>query len=157
MEKVIFYKKRLFWYICGAPSFLSGFYLFLWATPRYESEAIVRVYESGSSAADSAGGAGASMMGSGAGISSGSYILKDYLASWDLFRRADDKALRDQWGKGDIVSRFGGVTSLFSKNEMRLWNYYKARVTRNIDEESGLVHINVDLMLMVMIPILSII
>lgn len=141
--ETIFYKKKMFWWICGIPSLVSCFYLFIWATPRYESTAVVRVYGAGQ---DSSGSGSAAMEGmGGAGTaSSGSYVLAQYIASWDAFQKLDPEKLQQHWSSGDLISRFGGPLSLFSSNKMRLWGYYQYRVKPSFNEESGLLTLTVD-------------
>lgn len=138
----IFYKKKLFWWICGIPSLVSMFYLFLWATPRYESTAIVRVYEAGQGAQASSSAAMEGM--GGASASPGSYVLTKYISSWDAFQALNPQKLKKHWQGGDWPSSFGGPLSLFSSNQMRLWAYYKNHVTAKLDETSSLITINVD-------------
>lgn len=137
-EPHIFYKKRLFWGIFGAPSLISAFYLFVWATPRYESESVVRVYAFSS---DSTAGGGAGL---GGQASPGAYIFKEIVGSWECFNTLGVDKLASHWKRGDILSRFGGVRSYLSSNQMRLWNYYRTHVTASVDDDSGLVRLNVD-------------
>ncbi|MFH7812582.1 MULTISPECIES: hypothetical protein [Acetobacter] len=135
--KQIFYKKRLFWSVCGIPSLASAFYLFVLASPRYESEAIVRVYAfSGDS---SGGGAGL-----GGQASPGAYIFKEIAESWECFNNVGTKKLSSHWAKGDFLSRFGGLQTLLSSNQMKLWNYYRSHVIASVNDESGLVSLNVE-------------
>lgn len=137
----IFYKRRLFWWVCGGPSLCAAFYFFIWATPRYQSVSILRVYEYGGAAAD--GGGAAAMMGGGGG-SSGAYVLKDIIGSWECFHAMDPKALAAEWRKTDLFTRFGGVRTLLSHNQMWLWRYYRAHVHAKIDKYSGMVILKVD-------------
>lgn len=140
IEKKIFYKKRLFWWVCGLPTLAAIFYLFIWATPRYESISVLRVY----AFSEGGSGSGSMSMGMGGSASPGSYILKEIVRSWECFDYLDKSSLEKQWKKGDFFTRFGGIRSLLSTNPMRLWTYYKSHVTARIDDESGLVRLNVD-------------
>ncbi|MCP1243413.1 hypothetical protein [Acetobacter lambici] len=134
----IFYKKRLFWSVCGIPSLASAFYLFVWATPRYESEAIVRVY---AFSGDSSSGGGAGL---GGQASPGAYIFKEIAESWECFHNLGTNKLSSHWAKGDFLSRFGGLRTLLSSNQMSLWNYYRSHVIASVNDESGLVRLNVE-------------
>lgn len=138
-NRVIFYKKRLFWGTCGIPSLVAVLYFFMWATPRYESEAVLRVYAFSSDSSSSG-----MSMGMGGQASPGAYILKEIVKSWDCFSSLSQEKLSNHWKKGDFFTRFGGIRSLLFQNPMRLWRYYQSEVTASIDDESGLVRLNVD-------------
>ncbi|MBR0559894.1 hypothetical protein [Neokomagataea anthophila] len=138
MDNLIFYKRKLFWIICGGPSIISIIYLFFLATPRYESESIVRVYGFG----NGAGTGGGSILGGSA--SPGAYIFRETITGWDCFSHLSFKKLTGEWQKGDFLTRYGSISSLFSQNPMRLWAYYRSHVVVSIDDESGLVKVNVD-------------
>lgn len=140
--QTIFYKKRLFWVTCGIPSLLSCFYLFVIATPRYESTAIFRVYESGQDA-QSGGAAAMGGMG-GASASPGSYILTSYVKSWDAFQQLNPQKLQAHWSDADWLSHFGGPLSLYQTNKMKLWEYYRSHVVPKLDETTGLVTLTID-------------
>ena len=134
----IFYKRRFFWWVCGGPTALAVFYFFVWATPRYQSVSILRVYEYGG------GGSSAPQLLSVGGGSSGGALVKAIVNSWECFIKMDPKALATEWRKTDFFTRFGGVRTLFSHNEMWLWRYYRAHAYVKIDNYSGLVSIKVD-------------
>ncbi|MCX8666314.1 hypothetical protein J3T99_01550 [Acetobacteraceae bacterium B3987] len=137
----IFYRKKIFWWSCGIPSLVSALYLLIWATPRYESTAILRVYEAEQNSQSSGGG----MEGIGGSTASpGSYVLTKYVASWDAFQALQPDRLKKHWEQGDWPSSFGGPLTLFSSNQMRLWSYYQRHVTAKVDENSGLITLNVD-------------
>ncbi|MCX5615319.1 hypothetical protein [Bombella saccharophila] len=140
--RTIFYKKKLFWWVCGGPSLIAAVYLFVWATPRYESTAILRVYEAGGQ--ETSGGSAATEGLGGSMASPGAYVLTQYIASWDAFQALHPERLKEHWQNGDWPSSFGGPLTLFSSNQMRLWEYYKKHVTAQLDDISGLVTINVD-------------
>ncbi len=142
--ETIFYKKKIFWWICGIPSLVSCFYLFIWATPRYESTAVVRVYGASQDSSGSSSAALEGMGGAGGTASSGAYVLKQYIASWDAFQKLGPEKMQQHWSTGDFISRFGGPLSLFSSNKMRLWGYYQYRVNASLDEMSGLLTLTVD-------------
>ena len=139
-KKLIFYRRKSFWFICGLPSLAVGLYTGVMATPRFESESVVKVY----SASDqtSSGGASAAMGGSGA--APGNYVLQTYVNGYDCLTLLDIPALRKHWSGGDIISGFGGVSSFFGKNDMRLWDYYRSHVNIGVDETTNTVRLNVD-------------
>lgn len=138
MSNTVFYKKKLFWTICGVPSCVTAFYLFALATPRYESESIIRVY--GFSSGSNSGGG----IALGGTASPGAYIFREIVSGWECFNDLGLDSLSKQWETGDILTRFGGIRSFFSKNPMRLWSYYRSHVVASVDDESGLVKLNVD-------------
>ncbi len=139
MNHTIFYKRKLFWWICGGPSLCAAFYFFIWATPRYQSESILRVYEYG----DVNGGAGAGSIGMDS-ASPAPYTLTAVIRSWECFHSLDPKVLADEWQKTDFFTRFGGVRTLLSHNQMWLWQYYRHHVVASIKAGSGLVILKVD-------------
>ena len=137
MSNSIFYKRKLFWWICGGPSLCIAFYFFVWATPRYQSVSILRVYKYSISSS------GISSVAIGGG-SAGAYALKYIIGSWECFHAMDPKALAHEWQKTDFFTRFGGVRTLLSHNQMWLWRYYRAHVYAKIDKYSGMVFLKVD-------------
>ncbi|GBQ84736.1 lipopolysaccharide biosynthesis protein [Acetobacter malorum DSM 14337] len=140
-NKLIFFRRKSFWLLCGLPTLTVGAYLGLVATPRYESESVVKIY----SASDqpSAGGGAAAAAG-GSSASPGSYVFKTFVNGNDCLSLLDIPALKSHWGGGDILSGFGSVASFFSTNNMRLWDYYRGHVTVEVDETSNTVKLNVD-------------
>lgn len=138
MSKTIFLFQKKFWLLCGAPTILSFIYLFFISTPRYESEAVVRVYAF-SSGANSGGS-----ISLGGNAAPGSYIYRETISSWNCFNSLSDLNLKQEWEKGDFLTRFGGIRSLFYTNKMYLWSYYKSHVSGSVDDESGLVKITID-------------
>ncbi|MBQ5470285.1 MAG: hypothetical protein IIT54_06745 [Acetobacter sp.] len=78
------------------------------------------------------------------GGSAGAYALKYIIGSWECFHAMDPKALAREWQKTDFFTRFGGVRTLLSHNQMWLWRYYRAHVYAKIDKYSGMVFLKVD-------------
>ncbi|MXV58513.1 MULTISPECIES: hypothetical protein [unclassified Saccharibacter] len=138
-----FYRKRLFWLVCGIPTLVSSFYLFIWATPRYKSEAILHVYEAGQDSSSAGGGEMASM-GGGSSASPGAYVFKSFVTSWNAFNSLDPRYMKKNWSQGDVWTRFGGVPTFFSYNPMWLWSYYRSHVIVTIDDTSGLINLSVE-------------
>lgn len=139
-QSSIFYRRKSFWLICGLPSIAVGLYTGVLATPRFESESVVKVYNASDQM--SAGGASAAM--GGAGAAPGNYVLQTYVNGHDCLTLLDIPALRKHWSKGDVISGFGGVSSFFGKNDMRLWDYYRSHVNVEVDETTNTVRVNVD-------------
>ena len=54
------------------------------------------------------------------------------------------KRLRMNGKKRIFFTRFGGVRTLLSHNQMWLWRYYRAHVYAKIDKYSGMVFLKVD-------------
>jgi capsular polysaccharide transport system permease protein len=131
------FHRPLFWVIVGIPNIISILYLCLIASPVYVSTASLIVYK------PSQGVQSLSAMLSGAGGGSsteGAYIVKDYIGSWDEFRnvlRTID--LLKHFKQGDLITRFGGLASLFRNTDVALWHYYQRRVSASIDQNSGIV------------------
>lgn len=131
-----FYRRRLFWTLFGGPSAATIFYFVAVATPRYESQTILRVYESGQNASAASAGGLASLAG-GSSASPGAYVFTDYVSSWNAFNLLNPDYLEKNWKAGDFLTRFGGIQSRFSNNRMRLWDYYRGHVTTKINTDSG--------------------
>ncbi|AQT06238.1 hypothetical protein [Acetobacter persici] len=141
-NKLIFFRRKSFWLICGLPTLTVGAYLGLIATPRYESESVVKIYSASDTA--SSGGGGAAAATGGASASPGSYVFKTFVNGNDCLSLLDIPALKNHWGGGDILGGFGGLASFFGTNNMRLWDYYRGHVTVEVDETSNTVKLNVD-------------
>jgi len=139
LEDLIFYKQKWFWLTCGGPSLVTALYLALVATPRYESEALIKVYSATEDASGASAGAGMGTM-----ASPGSYVFKQYAQGFDCLHALDMDKLKSHWARGDFLEGFGGFASFFSKNDMRLWDYYQSHVGINVDDVSGTVRINVE-------------
>src|SRR5438067_1408554 len=120
---------------------LSVAYFLLIASPIYVSNAsvIVRSGESrGSNMSSLLSGA------TGEGSEFGGYVFEDFAKSWNQFERLRKPLdFARQFGKGDLVSGFGGLATLFQTNEIALWNYYKRSVDVDVETKSGIVTIAV--------------
>jgi capsular polysaccharide transport system permease protein len=74
----------------------------------------------------------------------GGYLLKSYLASWQAFTRVEKPLqLANNYSGGDLVSRYGGLTTGFRTNDVALWRYLNRRVTTKIDQKSGILALKV--------------
>lgn len=116
---------------------LSFVYFLLIASPVYISNAslIVRSGDSrGSNMTSVLSGA------TGDGSEFGGYVFDDFAKSWNEFSRVRDPLkLRDEFSRGDFVTRFGGLESLLQTNDIALWKYYQSSVVINVETKSGIV------------------
>jgi capsular polysaccharide transport system permease protein len=135
-------RRPLFVALILIPNLLSILYFGLIAAPVYTSSAsliVLNPKQNGPSLSSLLSGA------SGDSSEQGGHILKSYFASWDAFRKAEAPLkLASQYGKGDFVSRFGGIATFFQSNDVALWRYFQRRVDIEIDQKSGIVELNVD-------------
>ncbi|AGK51524.1 MULTISPECIES: chain length determinant family protein [Burkholderia] len=134
-------RQPLFWAIVGIPNLICLAYFLLLASPVYVSTASLIVYKPQQSSQSLA----TMLSGTGGGNSiEGAYIVKDYIGSWDEYRNvAKSVDLPKHYGQGDFVSRYGGLATLFRKNDVALWHYYQNRVNAAIDQNSGIVSLSV--------------
>ncbi len=136
------FHRPLFWAVVGFPNIISILYFCLIASPVYVSTASLVVYKPGQSAQSLS----AMLSGAGGGNSTeGAYIVKNYIGSWDEYRnvaRAINLPL--SYGQGDVVSRFGGLKTLFRKSDVALWHYYQSHVDAAIDQNSGIISLSVE-------------
>jgi capsular polysaccharide transport system permease protein len=135
-------RRPLFVALILIPNLLSILYFGLIASPVYTSTAsliVLNPKQNGPSLSSLLTGA------SGDSSEQGGHILKSYFASWDAFRKAEQPLkLASHFGKGDFVSRFGGLASLFQSNDVALWRYFQRRVDVEIDQKSGIITLDVD-------------
>ncbi|MBN3751639.1 lipopolysaccharide biosynthesis protein [Paraburkholderia sp. Tr-20389] len=136
------FRQPLFWSIVGVPNLVCFIYFLLIASPIYVSTASLIVYkpvQASESLTSMLSGAG------GGGSTEGAYIVKDYVGSWDEYRNVTRSLdFPGHYGQGDIVSRFGGFSTLFGKSDVALWHYYQNRVSAAIDQNSGIVSLSVE-------------
>jgi len=109
----------------------------VFATPRFISQSILRVYAF-TSGANSGGSVSL-----GGNAAPGAYIFRETIASWNCFQHIKPLNPEKFWSQGDFFERYGGLKSFFLKNPMRLWSYYKGHVYGHVDDESGLVEVTV--------------
>jgi capsular polysaccharide transport system permease protein len=135
-------RQPLFLAIVVIPNVLCAIYFLLIASPIYVSMASLVVYkptQTSQSLATMLSGAG------GGNSSEGAYIVKDYIGSWDEYRNVTRAVeLPRHYGQGDLISRFGGLATLFRTTDVALWHYYQSRVNAAIDRESGIVSLTVE-------------
>jgi capsular polysaccharide transport system permease protein len=135
-------RQPLFWAIVVVPNLVCIIYFLLVASPVYVSTASLLVYkpvQASESLTSMLSGAG------GGSSTEGAYIVKDCVGSWDEYRNvANTINLPEHFGQGDFISRFGGLSTLFRKNDVTLWHYYQNRVNAAIDQNSGIVSLSVE-------------
>lgn len=135
-----FLRSPLFLTVVAVPNFIALTYWGLIASPVYQSDAIVIVTnpnkDSDSLTSLLAGNAGAS--------TSGAWILKNRLLSWDEFKSIDTKFhIAETYRHGDFVARAGGLSSFWRSDDIALWHYYQSMVGITIDEQTGITQVNV--------------
>lgn len=132
-------RRPLLLYVLIIPNLLALLYFGLIASPVFVSRASLTVFNPSSNATSLAG-----MLSGGSGDSSsqGAYLLQDYVASWDEFRKIDQEFnLSLNYRDGDFVSAYGGLASGLREDDVALWGYYKRHVTVDIDVKSGIASI----------------
>ena len=134
-------RRPMFLAVVLIPNLLSILYFGLIASPVYTSTAALIVLnpkQSGPSLSSLLSGA------SGDSSEQGGYIIKEYLAFWDAFRKlAKPLDLDGNFRRGDAVSRFGGLATTFHTSDVALWRYLQRRVDVEIDQKSGIVSLDV--------------
>lgn len=133
-----FLRSPLFLVVVAAPNLISLAYWGVIASPVYQSETIVVVTnpnkDSDSLTSLLAGNAGAS--------TSGAYILKNRLLSWDEYKSIDEKFhIAKTYKNGDFVARAGGLSSFWRTDDISMWKYYQSKIGINIDEQTGITKI----------------
>jgi capsular polysaccharide transport system permease protein len=135
-------RRPLFVALVLVPNLLSIIYFGLIASPVYTSRAsllVVNSRQNGPSLSSLLAGA------SGDSSEQGGYILKNYFASWDAFKKADDQlGLASAYRRGDPASRYGGLFGLFRTDDVALWHYFRNHVDVEIEQKSGIVSLDVD-------------
>jgi len=115
----------------------SIIYFGLVASPVYSSNASVMV-RSGESA-----GSNMTALLSGAtgnGTEFGGYVFQDFVKSWNEFERLRDRLkLAQNFRNGDLISRYGGLSTFFGEDDIDLWHYYQKSLTVDVDTKSGIV------------------
>jgi len=139
MNPVTFIKRYPYWFVCLLSIVLVGFYWGLWASDRYVSETNV-VLESPQIAAPEL--SFQSLMGASSANSGDMLLLRDYLLSVDMLRRADEALnLREHYSQSKI-----DVFSQLSSPDLpieELHEYYMKRVSVELDDYAGVLRIKV--------------
>ncbi|KXS55213.1 MAG: capsular polysaccharide transport system permease protein [Marinobacter sp. T13-3] len=136
---VMFLKRYPYWFICLLLIVLVGFYWGVWASDRYVSETNV-VLESPQIAPPEL--SFQSLMGAPGGNAGDMLLLRDYLLSVDMLRKADAALnLREHYAQKDIdvFSRLASVTEPTEE----FHRYYQKRVSVELDDYAGILRINV--------------
>jgi capsular polysaccharide transport system permease protein len=130
-------RRPIFVIVVLIPNLLSILYFGFLAAPIYVSTAslvVLNPQKSGPSLSSLLAGA------SGDSSEEGGYLLKNYLASWQAFTNVEKPLqLARNFNQGDIVSRYGGLATLFRNNDVALWTYLNRHVDVTIDPKSGIV------------------
>ena len=79
------------------------------------------------------------LSGSSGASTSGAYIVKEFLLSWDEFKRLNARFnLRDEYSGSDWATRYGSLMSVFDKGDISLWHYYQKHVDVSVDQKTGI-------------------
>ena len=132
--------SKLFWALV-ASNLASIIYFGLIASPVYSSNASVMV-RSGESA-----GSNMTALFSGAtgnGTEFGGYVFQNFVKSWTEFERLrDGQNLAQNFRNGDLISRFGGLSTFFGEDDIDLWHFYQESLVVDVDTRSGIVSLAV--------------
>lgn len=137
MQKLSFLHWRMFWIVVAVPNIVSLIYFGLVASPIYVSNASMLVFKPEQSSVNLS-----ALMAGGSGGESfeGAYILQKYIGSWTEYKRVSDSIdLASHYGEGDFVSRYGGVATLFRRDEIALWHLYQRRIEVEVNEKNNIV------------------
>jgi len=139
--KTLFARRPLFWICLGIPNALAIVYFALVAAPVFVSHSSLVVLKSQQEQPNLASMLSGASVG---GSTEGAYILQKYIASWAEFEQLSGEFdLERQFSSGDILTRYGGLSTLFMRSDVRLWHYYQDSVDVDVDEQSGIVSIRV--------------
>ncbi|AHJ65862.1 hypothetical protein [Granulibacter bethesdensis] len=136
----LLFSSKIMLFFVVIPNFLSVIYWGFIASAVYQSDSVMIVTnpnkDSDSLTSILAGNAGAS--------TAGAYILKDRLLSWDEFKSVNKQFdIAKTYHDADFVARFGGLSSLWQSGDIDLWDYYRAHVGIDINEQSGITKVTV--------------
>ena len=137
MQKLSFLRWRAFWIVVAVPNIISLIYFGFIAAPVYVSNASMLVFKPEQSSVNLS-----ALMAGGSGGESfeGAYILEKYIGSWAEYKHVSDKVdLAGHYGRGDFVTRYGGVATLFRRDEIALWHLYQRRVDVEVNEKNNIV------------------
>jgi capsular polysaccharide transport system permease protein len=133
--------KTPFMFLVVLPVICFAFYQIVWASPRFESQTQIIVKQPDGMATLDPQMAALAGFGMGGGGGSDTELLKAYIYSNDMYRHLEDKLKVSEhfssWDY-DFFSRLSGSASIEDKLE-----YYKTRLTVEIDEKSSIVSIYV--------------
>ncbi|MDE8346365.1 MAG: hypothetical protein POH28_09370 [Acidocella sp.] len=136
-----FFKRPMFIVLILIPNIVSLLYFGVVASPVYVSTSSLTVFnpsQTSSSIVSLLSG------GSSDGSVEEAYILRDYIASWSEFQKLQSSTdLASEYERGDFVSRYGGLATLFRRNDVSLWHFYQKWVSVDVDVKSGAVMLNV--------------
>lgn len=119
--------------IIGLNVLCIGYYGFV-ASPEYVSHAQVVVNNPQSSSSNLK----SMLAGSSQSSPDGAYMIKSIAQDWTEFKSLDRQFdLARVWEKGDFVSRYGSLWSLFQKSDVKLHGYYNRSVVVKVDENTG--------------------
>jgi len=139
MNPVTFIKRYPYWFVCLLSIVLVGLYWGLWASDRYVSETNV-VLESPQIAAPEL--SFQSLMGGSGGNSGDMLLLRDYLLSVDMLRKADEALnFREHYSQPgiDVFSQLPSAKEPIEE----LHKYYQKRVSVELDDYAGVLRIKV--------------
>lgn len=126
--------KNTFLSMVGIPMIGITAYLTCIEQPAYESTAMFTIKSSDSSGKESGG----MLMGPAAQEITNGYLFKNIVESPAMFQAINRAYPIDAtFAQGDSLTAFGGMTSLYQKNDNTAYTYYKRHVYVEVDENSG--------------------
>lgn len=135
-------RRPMFVLLFLVPNLISILYFGFIASPRYSSTAslvVINPQQTGTSVTSLLSG------GSGDASEQGAYILKNHIKSWEAFKKIEGPLdLSKNFALGDFVSRYGGLSGFFRKDDVALWNYYKSSVAIDVDQKGSIVSLSVN-------------
>ena len=136
-----FLRRPIFWIVVGIPNLLSLLYFGVIASPVFISNASVLVFKPQQGSFNLV----SLLSGATEGESfEGAYVLQKYITSWDEYRNLSGKIdLARNYSEGDMVSRYGGMTTLFRKDEVALWHFYQQYTDIKVNEKNNIVTVQV--------------
>jgi len=142
MPKLPLLRSKLFWIVVAVPNLVSVIYFGLVASPVYVSNASMMVFKPSQGSVNLQ----SMLSGSSDGESfAGAYILQKYIRSWTEYKNvAGHIDLAGHYGEGDFVSRYGGLATLFRRNEIALWHFYQGRTGVEVNEKNNIVSLEVE-------------
>ncbi len=142
MLNLSFLRWRMFWIVVAVPNIVSLIYFGVIASPVFVSNASMIVFKPGQGSLNMS----SLLSGSSDGESfEGAYILQKYIRSWAEYKKLSERTdLQAHYGEGDFVSRYGGLSTLFHRNEIALWHFYQRHTVVEVNEKNNIVSVQIE-------------
>lgn len=136
-------RSKAFLFTIMIPNILSIGYFGFIAKPTYVAHSTLLI----SNPAKDAATMSSLMSGTAGSSNAGAYVLKEFVHSTPEFKNINNRYnLADVYNYDsalDYLRGYGGVTTYFQKNDFALKNYYKSHFKVDIDDDSGLVKMQI--------------